>query len=218
VKALVLLAAFAAAPALASDGVESAGPLSDADLLRLLTCGAVPGGPCQSDPVIWPDPGNLTIGFGPVPAGYPAEKAAIISRALDAAILAVNGTGTSVHLRRVAADARPNIALRPTLFFENDRVTDEPGVEDGAQIGAGYVYVYWNASNAMTKGTILIAQDIWPGEIDSIVLEEVSQSLGFLYDIENPDYEGLSIFAQNSNSVTTLTGQDAAVLRLYYPK
>jgi hypothetical protein len=49
------------------------------------------------------------------------------------------------------------------------------------------------------------------------VLEEISQSLGFLFDIENPDYENVSIYAQDSNTVLAISGQDAAVMRLYYP-
>jgi hypothetical protein len=79
------------------------------------------------------------------------------------------------------------------------------------------VYIFWDNQRAITQGTILIAQDIPPAAIDSIVLEELTQSLGFVFDIENPDYENVSIFAQDSNSVLTLAGQDAAILRLYYP-
>ena len=122
-----------------------------------------------------------------------------------------------MRLRRAAHTDATSIALRPTLFYENDVVTGEPGVQDGQQIGAGYVYVYWDADKTLSQSTILIAQDIGLTEINSIVLEEITQSLGFLFDIENSTYENVSIFAQDSNSVLSLTGQDAAVLRLYYP-
>lgn len=212
-----VLAALLASPAFASDGVRTTGPLTDTEFLRLLTCGAAPAGACQMDPVKWADPGKLTLSFGPVPQGYPADKASRINDAVDRALAGINSLGTAVKLRRVAPNDAPSIALRPTLFYENDAVFGEPGVEDGEQIGAGYVYVYRNAGNTLSRGTILNAQDIAMTEINSIVLEEITQSPGLLFDIENPDYEGVSIFAQDSNSVVSLTGQDATALRLHYP-
>ncbi|MGL5009536.1 MAG: DUF2927 domain-containing protein [Paracoccaceae bacterium] len=217
-RTLLLAALCAATPALGSDGIETSGPLSDADFLRLLTCGAAPENACQMDQVRWRDPGQLTIGFGPIPKGYAPQKAAMIAEALDRAITTVNAVGADVQLRRVAHTDDPDITLRPTLFYENDAVYGEPGVTDGSQIGSGYVYVFWDDKRFLTQATILIARDIYDYEIDSIVLEEVTQSLGFLFDIENPDYENVSIFAQDSNSVLSLTGQDAAVLQLYYPR
>jgi hypothetical protein len=217
VKAL-LCALLLATPALASDGIATDGPLSDADFLRLLTCGAIPGGPCIAEPVKWDDPGGLTLSFGPVPSGYPADKARLISQAIDMAVADINSLDTAVRLRRIGPADGPDIALRPTMFRENQVVTGEPGVADGERIGAGYVYVYWDDDLALTTGTILFARDIYVDNIRSIVLEEITQSLGFLFDIENPAYEHVSIFAQSSNTVLSITGQDAAVLRLYYPK
>ncbi len=201
----------------AADGVRSTGPLSDADFLRLVTCGAPPGGDCTSPQPRWPDPGHLTIGFGPVPKGYPADRVTRITRALDRAIAAINAAGSAVRLRRTDTGKTPDITLRPTLFRENDAVSDEAGIADGSVIGAGHVFVWWDDAQNLTHSIILVSQDIPPADIDSIVLEEVTQSLGFLFDIENPAYENVSIFAQDSNTVLTLTGQDAAILRLHYP-
>ncbi|MFM2391250.1 MAG: hypothetical protein RLZZ437_2805 [Pseudomonadota bacterium] len=206
-----------ATPALASDGIRTLGPLQDAAFLRLLTCGAPPEGSCAMAPVRWARPEELTIGFGPVPEGFPDTVADQIETAIDSALAAINGLGTAVQLRRATPQDRPHITLRPTLFAENDLVRDEAGIPDGARIGAGFVYVNWDESRHLTQATILIARDAKIPEIPSIVLEELVQSLGFLYDIENPDYAYVSIFAQDSNSVVTLTGQDATVLRLYYP-
>jgi hypothetical protein len=217
VKAVLLTTLLLATPAFASDGIATVGPLTDTEFLRLLTCGATPDGPCQRDAVKWGNPGELTLAFGPVPKGYNTAKANQISAAIDAAIASINAAGSAINLTRVDYTDSPQITLRPTLFYENDAVYDEPGVADGEQIGAGYVYVYWDDRLRMTEGTILIARDIYESEIDSIVLEEITQSLGFLFDIENPDYENVSIFAQDSNTVLSISGQDAAVMRLYYP-
>jgi hypothetical protein len=215
-KALIL-SALLATPAFASDGIPTTGPLTDTEFLRLLTCGATPDGPCQGDAVKWANPTRLTIAFGPVPSGYDSRKADQISAAVDAAITSINAAGSAVALTRVATAGNPDITLRPTLFYENEAISNEPGLPDGEVIGAGYVYLYWNDKRQITQGTILIARDIETVDIDSIVLEEITQSLGFLFDIENPDYENVSIFAQDSNTVLSITGQDAAVMRLHYP-
>ncbi len=206
-----------ATPAFASDGIATEGPLTDTEFLRLVTCGAKPDGPCEQDAVKWPDPGALTIAFGPVPTAYDPAKAARISAAVDAAIISINAAGSAVTLTRADDIDTPHIALRPTLFSENEAVLGEPGVADGEVIGAGYVYTFWDDNDRITHSTILIARDIPANEIRSIVLEEVTQALGFLFDIENPDYENVSIFAQDSNSVLAIAGQDAAAMRLYYP-
>lgn len=213
----LILATCLAGPVFASDGVKVSGLLSDAEFLRLLTCGAGPDELCQMDPVKWATPGQLSLSFGPVPQGYPVEKVQRIDAAIDRAIAEINGVGAAVRLQRVAHTNAAQIKLRPTLFRENEAISGEPGVADGERIGVGYVFVNWDDTLALTQSTILIAQDIYTPEIDSVVLEEITQSLGFLFDIENPDYEGKSIFAQSTNTVLTLTGQDAAVLRLFYP-
>jgi hypothetical protein len=215
-KAL-LVSILLTTPAFASDGVATTGPLTDTDFLRLVSCGAVPDGPCDDDAVRWQDPGALRLAFGPVPDGYSTAKAALIDKAIDAAISSINAAGSAVRLTRVDTGDGAHIALRPTMFAENDVISGEPGVADGERIGVGYVYAYNDRAGYLTEATILIARDIAANEINSIVLEEITQALGFLYDIENPDYENVSIFAQDSNTVLTIAGQDAAVLRLYYP-
>ena len=48
------------------------------------------------------------------------------------------------------------------------------------------------------------------------MLEELTQSLGFLTDIRNPLYESHSVFSEDSNSVTRLGPQDVTVLRWHY--
>ena len=89
---------------------------------------------------------------------------------------------------------------------------------DGLEIGVGYMQINWDDALRITDGTIVIAADIAPQDVRSVVLEELTQSLGFLYDIENTYYEGVSIFSQDSNETISITGQDRAVLRLHYPE
>jgi predicted RNA-binding protein Jag len=64
---------------------------------------------------------------------------------------------------------------------------------------------------------VLIAEDIAIEDLRSVMLEELFQTLGFIYDIENRYYEGRSILSQDSNATTTLIGQDRKALRRLYP-
>jgi hypothetical protein len=79
------------------------------------------------------------------------------------------------------------------------------------------MWLWWNERGEVTEASVLIAEDISLEDLQSVMLEELFQCLGFLYDIENPYYEGRSILSQDSNATTTLTGQDRMALRRLYP-
>jgi Protein of unknown function (DUF2927) len=213
VKAL-LLSLLLALPASAQDAIP-AGPLSDAALLRLLTCGAAPKGDCTVKPVRWRNP-DLTISFGPIPRGYYDKRAARIERALDQAIATLNAAGSGVRLTRVSG--RADIELRPTLFRMGEKIRTEDGVANGLRMSEGLFSIQPDASGRIRSATILIARDAKMPNIRSIVLEEITQSLGFRFDVRGGTYQDISIFAQWGNSVNEINGQDAAVLRLYYPE
>lgn len=84
-------------------------------------------------------------------------------------------------------------------------------------MGVGYMTVWSDENNLITEAVILISTAITDQDLTSVMLEEMTQSLGILYDIENPAYEGVSILSQTSNATTTIEGQDAALLRWLYP-
>jgi hypothetical protein len=213
VKAL-LLTLLLAFPAFADDSITADGRMTDRAMLRLVTCGAPVGGDCKVAPVRWHKT-DITISFGPTPQGYPNKRAKAINRALTAAIDQINATGSAIHLTRVTSNA--DIRLRATLFDEGDTLRGEKGVQNGLRMASGLFVIQPDFRGHIVRGTILIAQDIKPQAIKSVVLEEVTQSLGLRFDISDPAYEGVSIFAKKGNSVKTLKGQDAAILRLYYP-
>lgn len=211
-----LLPLLLATPAFASDGVPTVGLLSDADFHRLVACGASPGGDCQSDLVAWANP-DVTIalhrGSGPVPT----LPAGALSRAVDQAVTQVNAVGADLTLTRLPDDTPADIVIRPTAFVEGETVTGEPGMPSGTAIGVAQMNINGDGQGNATRATILIAADMTMVDLRSVVLEEIVQTLGMAWDIENPAYEGRSIFAQDTNSVITLKGQDAAAIRLHYP-
>ncbi len=207
---------LATGPALSGDGVATSGLLSDHDFHRLVACGAAPGGPCRTALAAWPDR-KVTIalhkGSGPPPGLMSGD----LSATLDAAVAQVNGAGAAIRLLRRADNAPADIVVRPSAFREGEPLTAEPGVPDGTVIGLAQVQVWWNDDRHLTAATILIAADMNRADLPSIMLEEVVQALGMTWDIENPLYEDVSIFAQGSNSVTVLAGQDLAAIHLHYP-
>jgi hypothetical protein len=213
VRALIL-SLLLATTALADDSITAKGTMSDRAMLRLVTCGAPVGGECKVAPVRWHHT-DITISFGPTPQGYPNKRAKLINRALTAAIAQINATGSAIHLTRVTSNA--DIRLRATLFDEGDAIRGEKGVQNGLRMASGLFSIQPDFRGRIVNGTILIAQNIKPQAIKSVVLEEVIQSLGLRFDISDPAYEGVSIFAKKGNSVKMLRGQDAAILRLYYP-
>ena len=86
----------------------------------------------------------------------------------------------------------------------------------GRDAQIGYVHVSYRR-NTIDQAHIALSRDITLSQTHSVVLEELVQSLGLLTDILNPYYKRRSIFAEDCNCTTRLTGQDLAVLRRHYP-
>ena len=200
---------------LLSDGIATTGRLTDAEFLRLATCGAAPGGKCLGPVLRWPKE-RLTVRLArsadPVPPGFEAR----LRHAIRHAITEVNGVGAAIRL--VFTDApKADITIRPTRLTEGTVLTDSPGFSGSGAMGVGYTTVWSDDRGRIVEAVILISTSITDADLTSVMLEEITQSLGFLHDIENPEYEGVSILSQTSNDTTRLTGQDATLLRLHYP-
>ncbi len=212
----VLLALLLAAPAVAEDFVPSKGLLGDAEFYRLVTCGRPPDGQCRSPPRRWPDQlaKDLTISLLPAIEPVLPARAAEVDAALDAAIAQINAVGAAVTLRRVADNTPALIRLSIRSPATMALISAGRGAQD---IPAGMVMFTPPSPDRITGATILISSDVPLLQAKSVVLEELTQSLGLMYDIDNPDYDRRSIFSQDRNTVTVLMGQDATALRLHYP-
>lgn len=212
----VLLALLLAAPAVAEDFVSSKGVLGDADFYRLVTCGRAPGGQCRTAPKRWPEPLSQDLTVTLLPAIEPVlpARAAQVDAALDTAIAQINGVGAGITLRRVPDNTPALIRLSIRSPATMALIADGRGAEG---IPAGMVMFTPPSPDRITGATILISSDVPLLQAKSVVLEELTQSLGLMYDIDNPDYDRRSIFSQRRNTVTVLTEQDATALRLHYP-
>lgn len=198
-----------------TDGIVSEGLLSDTEFFRLVTCGAVPGGACKAPVQRWGKRAlRLAIvkGSDPVPEGFEAWLLAAIDPALDQ----INGAKAGITiLRSTGPDA--DIRVIPTALPEGTVLTEVPGFSGPGVMGVGYMTVWSDDANQINEAVILISTTITDEDLPSVMLEEITQSLGPLFDIENPAYEGVSILSQTSNLTTTIAGQDAALLRWLYP-
>ncbi len=212
---LCLASAPGKAEIIPTDGVGVAGLLSDADFYRLATCGAPPGGACEAPALRW-QKRRLTVAIvmddTPVEPGFEDR----LTVALADAVAEVNGVGAGISLRVTNAPSA-DIVVRPTDLPEGTVLTESPGFSGAGIMGVGYMTVWSNADNDILEAVILISTSITDDDLPSVMLEEVTQSLGFLYDIEGAAYEGVSILSQTSNATVRLTGQDATLLHLHYP-
>ena len=215
--AMLLAALSAPPPALAEefDGVAAPDLLSDEDFFRLATCGARPGDACAGPVIRWPGD-KVTLSLLPAEVPPPAGFTAALDKALAAAIAEINAVGAGMSIRRVDG-ARADIRVMPTALVEGTVMDDDPGISAAGVMGVGYMSYWWNDRSQITAATVLISTAITDQDLQSVVLEELFQTLGPRFDIEGAAYEGVSILSQSSNATEVIEGQDARLLRWLYP-
>jgi Protein of unknown function (DUF2927) len=130
----------------------------------------------------------------------------------------INASDAALRLRFAPAGEMADVTVH-LLNINMGGVIDHTGLDplDGTRLEAALVQLWWNRNLDLTRAAIVFPQDIeWRG-LQSIVLEELTQSLGLRTDIDNPWYDTRSVFSERSNSVTTLGLQDMMALRRHYP-
>lgn len=203
----------------AVDYVAGTGPLSDADFYRLVSCGAPPGGACQSRPIAWPAPErrDLRVALEGRDAGFPAWLGRVVAGAVIHAVQEINGAGADLRLRLVPAgsDADIRIYLRDIPYGGTITGTGLSAL-DGTPLQIARFSLNWSLDREIRRGVILISRDLRADEAHSVLLEELVQSMGLRWDIRDPAYRGRSIFDEDSNLVRRLSGQDRTALRMHY--
>jgi hypothetical protein len=209
-----------ASAARATDFVLSEGILSDAEFYQLVSCGAAPRGACRDQPIKWPADKrqNLTIGIAQRDAGFPSRTARFVLLGLRNAVRQLNRIGADVRLNEVTAGSAADILIYLQDIPEGGRIegTGLRGL-DGVAIEIGRFHVLWDRNREITRAGIVLSRDLNPRHAASVILEEIVQSLGLIWDIRNPAYRDRSIFDEDSNRVTALRGQDIIALRQHYP-
>lgn len=218
---LVLALVLACTPAAAQEFITTKTPLSDTDFYRLIACAAPPGGDCQKDLVRWSpaDAQDVSIGVVQIEDGYPSEVVDLAEQALKTAISDLNQTHVNLHVTLSEGTLKPDIGIHFLTIINGDKIRNTGLAPlDGAVIEAAKTQLWWRHDFTLITGAIVFGQDIDPKDLPSIMLEEVTQSMGLLTDVGGPYYESRSIFSESSNQLTTLGLQDVMVLRLHYPE
>lgn len=220
-----LIACAIGSPALAADFTNSNGRLSDTDFYRAVSCKALPKAACAKGLNHWPKEvrGGISVSLvkssgTKVSSAYAAEA----NRALSAAIAEVNAVGAGVKLVPYKGPLKALANIRIALVQPKGKARRVKGFTGGN----GKPLKVQNAmSLSRTVGSKIIASRIavavdrvGQDKLRSIILEEVVQSLGLTWDINNPYYQNRSIFGQvGDDTVTRLRDQDAMALRRHYP-
>jgi hypothetical protein len=218
VRALALTL-WLAGPALADDWVTFERTVDDATFYFAVACAAPEGEACRGPLVHWPAPERLAlpVALRSMDGGPDTQRYRQLSRALNQAIDEINGTGADLRLVR-DDDAPSAITVWDSTFAEGDAILwPDEGFDGSAIMEGARVHIWWNDDFTLYRATILFAADLAPSEFRSVMLEEMTQSLGLLTDLEGQAYAGRSIFDEGSNGIFYLQGQDAAALRLHYP-
>ena len=218
---LVLALLLTANGAAAQEFITANAPLSDTDFYRLVSCAAPLGGDCQKELVRW-SPTNaqdVSIGIVQVEDGYPENVAQLASEALASTIAQLNAVDAKLHVTLWDKEIKPDIGIHLLNIVEGDAIRNT-GLNplDGEIIEVAKVQLWWRDDFTLIKGAIVIGKDIDPADVTSIVLEEVTQSMGLLTDIGGHYYQRRSIFSESSNQLTALGAQDVMALRRHYPK
>ncbi len=215
---IAVVALVATSAANAQEYISTDGRLSDDQFYQLVSCAAAPDAKCQKPVVKWSkrNARRLTVGITRIDPGIPTARVAQVEAAAKNAIAELNGSGAGIHFEY--SEKRPKL---PILMLDVPQRTTLQGTGisglDGNTIDAAYVHIWWNNGLRIQRGAIVISTGLRSSAIKSTVLEEITQGLGFLTDIENPYYTNRSIFSENGASVTQINGQDLMALRRHYP-
>ncbi|PWJ22304.1 DUF2927 domain-containing protein [Jannaschia seohaensis] len=208
--------ALLATPLAAQEFVEVPGRLSDEAFYRAVACGAPPEGACRKPFLLWPEEmrADLTVGLASAPDDLPPFRRRLFETGVEGAIAEINGLGAGLRLRR--DDIAPAIEIH-IVDTPPWGVMTRTGVPllDGALLPLALV-VLRPREGAIGEALIAISAEARRREIASVLLEEITQSLGLMTDIAGPAYDR-SLFSETGNSVTRLTGQDAMAVRRHYP-
>lgn len=220
-KALApLLFAALPLPAGAQDYIEAPGRLSDEDFYRAVACAAPPGGDCQKPFVRWDASRPIRVALRQIDDAYLGRPKLRAGAALERALQALNGADAGFRLARVGSTDPAEIEIF-FLDIERGQPIAGTGIKgvDGARLGGASTRVLFNHdSGFITRAAVVFSTTLETRAYESVMLEELTQSLGLMTDIKSPAYRGISVLDQETNAATDLAPQDITALRRHYTR
>ena len=211
---LAFLILFAGVETNAGDYVSSNGKLSDESFYRLVACGAAPGKKCQRGFLRWPVQ-NVKVAIVDVDGRTTSKQMAIAEHSLQNAISEINSVDSKIRL----VPAPASQADIKVYIAAGTRIRSHPMVRDiRHRLGgpsAGVARVFFE-NGKINEALIIVAAGGRQTKVKSVMLEELTQSLGLMTDVKGRYYRRRSIFAESASSTTTLRDQDARALAIHY--
>lgn len=215
---LAAIFGLSALPAQATEYVTTSGVLGDDDFYRVVACGAAPGGDCSKPFIRWDTTSPLRVAFARIDRAYLGGRQKRARAAVIRALQYLNDAGAGLRLVLTETPEQADIRIY-LLDTDGSAPVGGTGLDtiDGATIRGATVRVWWTNRREITRAVIAFSTNLSIRQYESAMLEEITQALGFMTDIRNPAYDGVSVFSEDSNAAKTLGPQDIMALRRHYP-
>ncbi|MEP5029072.1 MAG: DUF2927 domain-containing protein [Marinomonas sp.] len=195
--------------------MDSDGPLTDDVFYRLVACAAPPQGECAKPFFRWSKP-TLTVGIATRARAFLGGKQKRAEAAVVRALQHLNAVEMGLTLR--ASDDAPDIVIHLLDTPRGAKIQLPEASKLNGLTMANAITVLDVNGPEIRSASIAFSNTLTLRQYESVMLEEITQSLGLVTDIQNPYYRSRSIFSQNSdNSLKTLGAQDKLALIRHYP-
>jgi len=202
-------------PAQAQDFVDSQGPLEDTAFYRLVACAAPPEGECAKPFYKW-NKTDITVGIIQRPPAFLGGKLKRAEASVVRAVQRLNTVGMAVTLR--LEEANPDITIRLLDVVRGQEIRGSTRALLNGRTMANAITALDVDGATIICATIGFSNTMTIRQYESVMLEEITQALGLITDIQNPYYRTRSILSQNAdNSLKTLGEQDRMALIRHYP-
>ncbi|MGJ8597620.1 hypothetical protein [Sulfitobacter sp.] len=204
-----------ALPAQAQDFVDSNGPLDDTAFYRLVACAAPIDGACAKPFYKWAK-AKITVGITQREPAFLGGKLKRADAAVVRAVQRLNAVGMGVTL--TTDETTPDITIHLLDTPRGEKITGSTAPLLNGFSMANAITILDIEGNTIKGAAIGFSSTMTIRQYESVMLEEITQALGLITDIQNPYYTTRSILSQNAdNSLKTLGIQDNIALIRHYP-
>lgn len=189
--------------------------MEDTAFYRLVACAAPPEGECAKPFYKW-NKTDITVGIIQRPPAFLGGKLKRAEASVVRAVQRLNATGMGITLRLDEAD--PDIQIHLLDIPRGQKITSSCRPLLNGRIMANAITALDVDGTTINGASIGFSNTMTIRQYESVMLEEITQALGLITDIQNPYYRSRSILSQNAdNSLKTLGEQERMALIRHYP-
>ena len=189
--------------------------MEDTAFYRLVACAAPPEGECAKPFYKW-NKTDITVGIIHRPPAFLGGKLKRAEASVVRAVQRLNATGMGITLRLDEAD--PDIQIHLLDIPRGQKITSSCRPLLNGRIMANAITALDVDGTTINGASIGFSNTMTIRQYESVMLEEITQALGLITDIQNPYYRSRSILSQNAdNSLKTLGEQERMALIRHYP-